>query len=308
MPLFSVVIPTYNRRELLRQTLESVWKQAFEDFEVIVVDDGSTDGTLEELRSLGSRVGVLQQANRGPGAARNLGVTRARGEYLAFLDSDDLWFPWTLGVFARLIEQHKWPAILSAKLVEFAAGEELADVREQPPEVEVFEDYLSSSHRACFVGAGMSVLRREAFQQSGGYRDGYANAEDHDLILRLGTAKGFVQIRNPVTLAWRRHSGSATVNFRRSFEGGVHLIEQERRGVYPGGGARARERREIITRHIRPTTLACLREGLRAEAWELYRATFRWHLALGRWKFLAGFPLKAMFAARPMATERAVKE
>src|SRR5437660_10167324 len=101
--LFSVVIPTYNRVDLLAQTLDSVWCQDFTDFEVVVVDDGSNDGTREYLRGLGDRIRVVQQANGGPGAARNAGIREASGNYVALLDSDDLWFQWTLKAFARAI-------------------------------------------------------------------------------------------------------------------------------------------------------------------------------------------------------------
>src|SRR4051812_6017095 len=100
--LFSVVVPTYNRLYLLSRALETVCAQTHADFEIIIVDDGSTDGTREWLASHGAPVPVrvLEQSNRGPGAARNLGIREARGDYIAFLDSDDLWFPWTLETFA----------------------------------------------------------------------------------------------------------------------------------------------------------------------------------------------------------------
>src|SRR6266849_1500345 len=97
---FSIVIPTYNRAQLLAHALESVWRQRFRDYEVIVVDDGSNDETQAYLHGLNNKVRVIRQENRGPGAARNIGAHQAHGDYVAFLDSDDLWFPWTLDVFA----------------------------------------------------------------------------------------------------------------------------------------------------------------------------------------------------------------
>src|SRR5262245_47305484 len=91
MPLFSVVIPSFNRVALLATTLKSVFAQRFTDFEIIVVDDGSTDATMDYLESLEHRVKVFGQQNQGPGAARNRGARHSGGAYLAFLDSDDLW-------------------------------------------------------------------------------------------------------------------------------------------------------------------------------------------------------------------------
>jgi glycosyltransferase involved in cell wall biosynthesis len=294
--MFSVIIPTYNRRELLIRTLASVWAQRFSDFEVVVVDDGSTDGTLECLHTHAPRARVIRQANRGQGVARNLGAQEAGGDYLAFLDSDDLWFPWTLATFADVIARYHGPAILAARLVEFVDDAEAAHVRDEPVEADVFEDYLASSRNAYFVGGSMSVLRREEFVRVGGFTDRRINCEDHDLILRMGTAPGFAQILRPITLGWRRHGGGATTDCARSLAGSLHLIEEERRGAYPGGRAREVERRRIVTQHTRPTSLSCLGPGFRAKSWRLYGASFSWHMQLGRWKYLLGFPVRALLS------------
>jgi glycosyltransferase involved in cell wall biosynthesis len=295
--LFSVVIPTYNRITFLQRTLETVWAQRFKDFEVIVVDDGSTDGTIDYLKSLSQTFSVLSQRHSGPGAARNLGAKKASGDYLAFLDSDDLWFPWTLETFAHLIKRHQFPSILSAQLAPFTAEAELENVSEAPPESDSFPDYISSHEPGFWVGSGMCVLRRDAFNASSGFTTEAINCEDHDLILRMGTAKGFVQVTRPVTLAWRRHAGSTSMDISRCMTGNLYLMAQERVGAYPGGAERAGARRNIITRHVRPIALACLRQGMAHEAWRLYRESFLWHLRLWRLRFLLGFPIKALAAS-----------
>src|SRR5690242_13806787 len=92
-PLISVVIPTFNRARCVANAVDSVLVQTFKDCEVIVVDDGSTDATAEVLKGYGNRVRVIQQSNRGVSAARNAGIRSARGEWIAFLDSDDIWNP-----------------------------------------------------------------------------------------------------------------------------------------------------------------------------------------------------------------------
>lgn len=294
--LFSVIIPTYNRADLLRYTLESVFAQQFKDFEVIVVDDGSTDDTAEVVKWWGDSIQFLHTEHLGPGAARNFGTNKANGEYIAFLDSDDLWFPWTLKIFAQLIRTYDCPVILSAKLKPFFEERELSTINEMPIVAEVFDDYFVSHSQAFFVGAGMSVLRRGEFLKTGGYSEKLLNAEDHDLILRMGIDGGFVQIIEPFTLGWRRHAGSVTMNTQKLYEGIRYLIQQELLGSYPGGHQRLRQRREIISRHVRPVVMQCLKEGLRREAWALYRETFQWHVALGRWKYLTGFCVKAFLA------------
>src|SRR5687767_8482749 len=102
MPFFSTIIPVHNRAALVAEALDSVLKQEFTDQEIIVVDDGSTDDTPEVLASYGTDVTVIRKTkNEGPGSARNLGVEHASGDYIAFLDSDDIWFPWTLSTYHR---------------------------------------------------------------------------------------------------------------------------------------------------------------------------------------------------------------
>lgn len=98
-PRVSVIIPVFNREAFIGRAVESLLAQTFRDYEIIVVDDGSTDGTQHVLNSFGDKLKVFSQSNRGPYTARNLGLQHARGEYIAFLDSDDTWLP------ERLTEQ-----------------------------------------------------------------------------------------------------------------------------------------------------------------------------------------------------------
>jgi glycosyltransferase involved in cell wall biosynthesis len=291
--LFSVIIPSFNRLSYLPRTLESVTAQTFRDFEVIVVDDGSTDGTLDYLNSLGSKARIVCQDNLGAGAARNAGAEIARGDYLAFLDSDDVWLPWTLATFAQLIQEAPPAALLSAAVYEFLDDSELGQLRFLSPEFKYFPDYFAASHTGFYIGSGMAVVRRSAFAKAGGFSLVKINAEDHDLALRMGQEPGFIQILQPVTLGWRRHAGGATKHTKQSIEGARYLIARERCGVYPGGRQRSKERREIISRHVRPVALECLKQGRLPEAWQLYYSSFAWQLALRRWKFLFGFPVKA---------------
>ncbi len=92
-PLVSVIIPTYNRGWCLSEAIDSVLAQDFQDYELIVVDDGSTDNTREILNGYEHEIIVLQQANKGVSAARNRGIAEAGGQLIAFLDSDDVWLP-----------------------------------------------------------------------------------------------------------------------------------------------------------------------------------------------------------------------
>jgi glycosyltransferase involved in cell wall biosynthesis len=287
---FSVIIPTWNRSEMLMQTLASVRAQSMTDHEVIVVDDGSTDGTLEQLASRHTEAKVLQHQNRGPGAARNLGARHAKGDYLAFLDSDDVWFPWTLATYAEALSRANEPSFLAGKPLRFRNNTELPEAPEAPTTFATFPDYLASGDEWRWWGASSFVIRRDAMMAGGGFAEENMNGEDADLALKLGTARGFVQVTNPVTFGYREHAANVTVNIGKTITGLWHKIRAESSGGYPGGEARAPERWRILTRHARPVILRCLQNGQRAEAWRMYRATFRWHAALGKWKFLFAFP------------------
>lgn len=301
-PLFSVIIPTYNRAELLAATLASVFAQRFTSFEVLVVDDGSTDHTAQVLAAYGQRLRVLTQSNGGPGAARNLACEQACGQYVAFLDSDDLWFPWTLDVYAQAIRQAGEPSFLSGRPAHFQTSAELAQVAEQPLAVQQFSDYLASGEEWLWYGASSLVVRTDVVKAVGAFTDRWINGEDADLTMRLGTSNGFVHVSSPAMFGYRQHQGSAVSNDLRTLEGAWHMTRMEQRGQYPGGAERAEQRWRIETRHLRPVAIRCLQLGWWSEAWGLYRATFPWHYRLGRWRFLSAFPF--MFLAAWLRSPR----
>ena len=291
MPYFSVIIPTYNRLSLLRQTLKSVLAQQFADFEVIVVDDGSTDGTPELLSRYSNRIKFWQQENQGTGAARNLGIKHASGRYAVFLDSDDMWFPWTLATYAQAIQNHDEPSFVTGLPFIFTSIDQLARVVPCKIRVESFPDYYASADAWRWFSASSFVIRRDRLKGVGGFHEEWGS-EDADLAMMLGVEKGFVHIIAPQTFGYREHLGSLKVMPTYLLSGGRLMLKKEKNGLYPGGLARRRERWRILTRHIRPVALACLRHGLHREAWQLYRSSFRWHLELRRWKFLVGFPVR----------------
>lgn len=294
MPRFSVITPTFNRLPLLRQTLDSVRAQRFTDYEIIVVDDGSTDGTGEYLASFGSRVRVLKQENAGPGAARNLAIRHATGDYLAFLDSDDLWLPWSLAIYDEIIRRHESPSLLFGKMRRFEGEAEFATTPELPLEVRAWPDYLAAGPSLYWYGISAFVIRRDVLPPGQGFPDTRINGEDLDLILRLGVAPGFVEVLNPITYGYREHGENVRHDLSKNVQGILYLLQQEERGNYPGGKARALQRRTILSPLLRSCSIACLNSGLRKAAWRMYRATFGWHIALRRWKYLLAFPLLAL--------------
>ena len=286
-PTFSIVVPTYNRLPFLKQALRSVWSQTNADFELIVVDDGSTDGTEEWLAAQSQKLRYRRQQNQGPSSARNAGIEMATGDYVAFLDSDDLWFPWTLSTIARAIEQFGSPALIVGSALEF---------EDRPPDLQPaelaathFADYLASSRMNYFLGVNVCIAKRSVVLSSGGFDPELWAAEDFDLALKMGIKKGFVLIRGPYTLAYRRHDASLTGQMRSVVAGSRRLIANEHAGRYPGGPTRSKDRQSVITQVVRPVTLAAIGNADLRGALDLYLKTFWWHVTQARLKYLLGF-------------------
>ncbi len=294
--LFTVVIPVHNREQLIGATLDSVLAQQETDFEVVVVDDGSTDATLRVLQAYASRVKIVSQHNAGPGAARNRGAAEAAGTYLAFLDSDDFWFPWTMAVIRTVIEQSASVSLVTSHPFEFVNPEELAGIMEEALRFEQFDDFLASSSEFRFAGSGTMVVDRQAFLRAGGFTSRMRAAEDLDLVLRLGAEPGYVFVASPPLIAYRRHGESLVANLDQVLDGIEYLVAQERAGRYPGGRARRAQRQVALARFARSASVAALRGGKLRRGLKLYRRTMAWNLSLGRTKYLAGFPFLAAAA------------
>ncbi|MDB4265241.1 glycosyltransferase family 2 protein [bacterium] len=283
MPQFSIIIPTYNREDLLRETLESVIPNADPKVEIIVIDDGSTDESFAYLESLGSRVRVFKQSNQGPGAARNLGIENATGDYLVFLDSDDLFFPWTLDTIREVI------LATQAKLVfgkPYRFTESAANCQQESLSFLSFADYYASGDTWRWWGVSSFIIHRSLLQDVR-FLTASINAEDADLVMQLGDAGKLAQITAPHTFAYREHDGSVMKNWDKNLAGVWNLVSNEKSQLFPGGRARQRERWRILGRHLRPVILESLRGGHRQEGVKLLRATLRWHLADRRFRFLA---------------------
>ena len=167
MPRFSLIIPTYNRAALLKRTLQTVFAQTFQAFETIVVDDGSADDTLALLKGYGPKLTVLQQANRGPGSARNLGLEHAQGEYVVFLDSDDLLLPWSLAVYDEVVRAHG-SAIIMSNPAKFKDEEAFLASGREPLSADTWPDYLAAA-RARYPITVAAAVRTDVLRASGGF-------------------------------------------------------------------------------------------------------------------------------------------
>jgi glycosyltransferase involved in cell wall biosynthesis len=167
---------------MLREAVTSVLDQTFKEFELIVIDDGSTDESAAKLRQLGSPMRVLSQPRRGVAAARNAGVSVASGRYLAFLDSDDLWLPEKLMRQTAFMEAHPEIAISQTEEIWIRHG---ARVNPRLRHLKPSGDIFARSLDLCLVSPSAVMMKRGLFLQAGGFDETLPVCEDYDLWLRI---------------------------------------------------------------------------------------------------------------------------
>ncbi len=197
-PLVSVVIPTYNRKQLLLEALASVAAQTFDDMEVIVSDDGSTDGTFEAVRTEFPGVRYVSSVHTGfPGHARNIGAAEASGKYLAFLDSDDLWIPEKLVLQMQAFEAHSDAALCHTRELWLRNGEEVSQAGQiYKREGMIFEDSL----RKCIIGPSTVAIEKALFDRYGGFREDLEIAEDYEFWLRITCCNPVAYVDSALTV------------------------------------------------------------------------------------------------------------
>lgn len=181
-PQVSVVIPTYNRGWIIREAIESVLSQDYRDFELIVVDDGSTDHTPETLEAYRGVIKVLHQKKSGVSAARNRGIAEASGRFIAFLDSDDFWLPRKLARQVGFFNQMPYAQICQTEEIWVRNGVRVnPGKRHKKPSGMIFEPSLA----LCLVSPSAVMIRRRLFEEVGGFDETLPACEDYDLWLRI---------------------------------------------------------------------------------------------------------------------------
>ncbi len=181
-PAVSVIIPTYNRCAMLREAIDSVLAQSFTEFELIVIDDGSTDGTAEHLTRLGKPIQFERIEHGGPATARNRGAELARAPLIAFLDSDDLWSPTKLERQLAFMRANPGCAISQTNEIWIRNGRRVnPGLRHRKRAGDIFIDSL----RTCLISMSATMMRAELFRSLGGFDEIMRAAEDYDLWLRI---------------------------------------------------------------------------------------------------------------------------
>lgn len=202
--LVSVVIPTYNYGHFVTEAVDSVLAQTYQNFEIIVVDDGSRDDTRQRLAKYGDRIRYIYQENQGLPAARNTAILAAKGTLVALLDSDDLWHPRKLEVQMAYLGRHPEVGMLASHHVsDLRDGWPEVDAAAQEAEPVTLNDlFIRSRFGSCGV-----VVRKECFAQVGLFDTELRSAEDRDMWIRIARRFAIVKQRAALWL-YREHGAS----------------------------------------------------------------------------------------------------
>lgn len=226
-PTVSIVIPAYNAAWCIERAVDSVLAQTFRDFELIVVDDGSTDDTAEVLAVYRGALRVVTQPNGGMSSARNAGIRAATGRYIAFLDADDRWLPDKLALQVEVLEARPDLAFCAAiATLENPAGEKIGEWRGLGSATTGVSEVFAN-HAAVAGGASAVLARRHLVQELGGFDTDLAGAEDTDLWIRLAARGGFVCLDTPLVVVVRRPD-SVSRNFGAMRRGALAMTRKNR--------------------------------------------------------------------------------
>jgi len=213
MPTISIIIPTYRHGHFVLATLESVWAQTYRDYEVIVVNDGSPDDTAARLAPLAEsgRIRYVEQANAGQAAARNLGLELARGEFVAFLDDDDLWPADKLEWQVAALRSDASLGVIGGCCVYFtlspAPTTEATGCLRQVTLPSLFSGNP-------FTSPGQTLMRTALVREGGGFDTAIWGADDLDLYMRL-VQKARIKLTPDIALFYRRHNTNASRDLKR---------------------------------------------------------------------------------------------
>ncbi len=222
-PEISVIMPAHNAAETIGESLQSIRDQQYDPLELIVVDDGSSDGTSDVVRRAFPEARVFRQENAGPAIARNKGLREAKGELIAFLDADDLWPAEKLAL--------QLPFLASGSGFDFAVGHMKEFCKSADG------DRIFSEPRFLFV-LGCGLYRREVFERLGTFDESMPGgfSEDTDWFMRAWEAECSIRFQPQVTIHYRRHEGGMTHGLDASNNGFLLAVRNSLRRRRQSGG------------------------------------------------------------------------
>ena len=202
-PKVSVIVPTYNRADRLERALNSIVSQTYQDFELIVVDDGSTDKTYQLMKSFPKAQYFYIKKNSGVSKARNVGLAFAKGELICFLDSDDLWKEKKIQIQSLWLENNKDSQICYTDEIWVRNGVRVNPMnRHRKYSGDIFRHCLG----LCIVSPSSVMIRAKLFDEIGNFDESLPACEDYDLWLRIASKYAFHFIEEPLIIKYGGHS------------------------------------------------------------------------------------------------------
>lgn len=295
-PLFTVAIPVYNRADMVEATLKSVYDQSFTDYEVVAVNDGSKDHSLDVLRAHEPRIRVIDQQNKGLAGARNTGAEHARGRYVIYLDSDDLFHPWSLETLAELIDiwrrahDGKDPAIVSGEFTPFADDGAFEGASAGSLKHHEWESYLASGNRRS-IAPSATALHVPTLRHHGMGEEVRVMFEEVDLWLKVGQHAGFLFADKPSVCGYRVGHASMMGNMQKQLDGYDWIRGRVEADAYGSDPALKDQMREVLGVYAKGAALRCLHTKDRARGLAFFKHALPTLVKRGDLKFAAAYPV-----------------
>ncbi len=234
-PLVSVIVPCYNYAMYVGETLHSVLSQDYPNFELIVVDDGSTDGSVGaisealvgwEHSSLAQRVELITQSNQGVSAALNAGLSECRGQYVATFDADDLMPPGRLTLQVEYMERHPEVGCLGGETIRIDERSAQLPKKKKRRPIRRY-DFAEAFASGLVVGGNIAMYPRAVLMEVGGY-DPHIRIQDFQMTLKVANAGYLIDVLPEVVTLYRKHEVSLSKNYKAEYDFGLQAIEAYR--------------------------------------------------------------------------------
>jgi len=299
MALFSIIITSHNQANFIRDAVDSALAQLHAPQEIIVVDDASSDGSPAILEEYGNTVRLIKlQNNVGAGSARNVGIEAAHGEFLVFLDGDDVLLPWALDAYRRILDSERPQIILSTMLWFEREAPKFSERMPEHVQVVAYETLLAKD-RPYRASASALVINRDVFTKVQGWTNDAFPMDDLDALIKLFHSGRTVLVLGPPMVCYRIHAANSVHQVATCAAALRRIMKKETRGGYPGGQANRVQRYAFLGGPALFWVKKAYKSGLYGEALRLLASGWPMIFAAGLRK--VGVSVKGRHAVQTIA-------